>query len=187
MTPKNVRHPIRHFFIKKSMQFKIIGEILFVVSLTAVITTLTLAYIYNTKAENGTFYYMGNDSREDLELKNILEVVLPSVVGAQVFSIIIGLGIGLFSSRKMAVPIYKFEKWVSQLRNGNLNTKLSFRENDEMKDLTVECNALAHYYKEVFTEINATVEAMRKLPVLNTVAIEQLDHLKKVLEKVNFL
>jgi len=48
------------------------------------------------------------------------------------------------------VPIYKFEKWVSQLKNGNLNTKISFRENEEeMNDLTVECNALAAHYRRL--------------------------------------
>jgi formate hydrogenlyase subunit 3/multisubunit Na+/H+ antiporter MnhD subunit len=113
MPQKNERQPFRHFFIKKSMQLKIIFEILFVVLLTAVITTVSLTVVYNSKSHNGSFYYMSNDIRQDLELKNILEFILPSVVAAQIFSIVIGLGIGLFSSenggadlqiRKMGVP-----------------------------------------------------------------------------------
>ena len=186
MTQKNVRRPIRHFFIKKSMQYQIIAKILFVVSLTAVITTVSLSYIYNSKSKNGTFYYMSNDSKQDLELKNVLEVILPSVVGAQLFSIIIGLGIGLFSSRKIAVPIYKFEKWVSQLKNGNLNTRLSFRENEQMKDLTLQCNALAEYYKNVFKEIDDAVAVLEKSSAANPAALDQLKQMKKILQKVSF-
>jgi methyl-accepting chemotaxis protein len=186
MTQKNVRRPVRHFFIKKSMQFKIIAKILLVVSITAVITTVCLSLIYNSKSKNGTFYYMSSDSKQDLELKNVLEVILPSVVGAQLFSILIGLGIGLFSSRKMAVPIYKFEKWVSQLKNGNLNTRLSFRENEEMKDLTLQCNALAEYYRNVFQEIDAALTVLEKSSAGSPAALDQLKQMKKILQKVNF-
>jgi methyl-accepting chemotaxis protein len=185
MTQRNVRQPFKHFFIKRSMQYRIIAEILFVVSLTAVLTTVTLTFMYNSKAKNGSFYYMSNDSKEDLQLRGILELILPSVVGAQVFSILIGLGIGLFSSRKMAVPIYKFEKWVSQLKNGNLNTEISFRENDQMKDLTVQCNALADYYRTVFREIDGAVAALEKSSAGNPSALEQLNQIRKTLRKVN--
>jgi methyl-accepting chemotaxis protein len=186
MTQRNIRQPFRNFFIKRSMQYKLIAEILFVVSLTAILTTVTLTFMYNNKAKNGTFYYMSNDSKEDLQLRGILELILPSVIGAQVFSILIGLGIGLFSSRKMAVPIYKFEKWVSQLRNGNLNTRLSFRENEGMKDLTLQCNALADSYRKVFTEIDTAVGALEKLSAANPAALEQLKQMKKTLRKVSY-
>jgi methyl-accepting chemotaxis protein len=187
MTPKNVRHPFRHFFIKRSIQYRIIAKILFVVALTAVITTVSLTYIYNSKSRNGTFYYMSNDSKQDLELKNVLEVILPSVVGAQLFSIIVGLGIGLFSSRKIAVPIYKFEKWVSQLKTGNLNTTISFRETEQMKDLTVQCNALTEYYKEVFTAIDTAATALEKEAYAgNPAAAEQVKRLRKALQKISF-
>jgi hypothetical protein len=186
MTQTNVRQPVRHFFIKKSMQLKIIFEILFVVLLSAVITTVALTVLYNSKAHGGSFYYMSNDMRQDLELKGILEFVLPSVIGAQLFSIFIGLGIGLFSSRKMAVPIYKFEKWVTQLKKGNLNTKLSFRENTDMKDLTVECNALAGYYRDIFMEISATADALEKTAAGNPAVLEQVNQLRKALGKVTW-
>jgi methyl-accepting chemotaxis protein len=185
MTQTNVRQPVRHFFIKKSMQLNLIFKILIVVFLSAVIATITLTVLYNSKAHGGSFYYMSNDMRQDLELKNILEFVLPSVIGAQLFSILIGLGIGLFSSRKMAVPIYKFEKWVSQLKNGNLNTKISFRETEEMEDLTSECNAMAGYYQDLFREISATVDALEKTTAGNPAAMEHVKQMKKALEKVN--
>jgi methyl-accepting chemotaxis protein len=185
MTQRNVRQPFRHFFIKKALQFKIIAEIVFVVLLTAVLTTCTLTILYNNKAKNGTFYYMSNDSREDLQLRGILGLILPSVLGAQAFSILIGLGIGLFSSRKMAVPIYKFEKWVSQLKTGNLNTRISFRETEEMKDLTRQCNALADYYKDVFTELDRAVAALEKSSAGDPAAMDQVKQMKKILQKVN--
>ncbi|HUI92022.1 MAG TPA: hypothetical protein VLX68_07235 [Chitinivibrionales bacterium] len=187
MTQANARQPFRNFFIKRSMQLNLIFKILLVVLIGAVLATAALTVLYNFKAHGGSFYYMSNDMRQDLELKSVLEFVLPSVIGAQVFSILIGLGIGLFSSRKMAVPIYKFEKWVSQLRTGNLNTKISFRETEaEMEDLTSECNAMAGFYQKLFKEMSASAEAIEKNVGGNAAAMEQVNQMKKTLGKVNF-
>jgi len=186
MPQTNARQPFKHFFIKKSLQLKIIYEILFVALLSAALTTAAITILYNSKSRTGSFYYMSNDTRQDLELKNVLEFVLPSVVGAQIFSIVIGLGIGLFSSRKMAVPIYKFEKWVSQLKSGNLNTQISFRENEEMRDLTAECNALARYYKDVFGDIGKAVDELEKVSGENPKIAQHVRQLKKTLASLHF-
>jgi methyl-accepting chemotaxis protein len=187
MTQTNARQPLRNFFIKRSMQLNLVFKIFIVVMLSAVLATIALWVLYTIKAQGGSFYYMSNDMRQDLELKSVLEFVLPSVIGAQVFSILIGLGIGLFSSRKMAVPIYKFEKWVSQLRTGNLNTKISFRETEqEMEDLASECNAMAGFYQKLFREISASAEAIEKNVEGNAAALEQVRQMKQTLEKVNF-
>jgi methyl-accepting chemotaxis protein len=186
MVEQNARQPVRHFFIKKSLQYKIIMEILFVVFLTALFTTVTVSLVYNAKSQSGSFYYMSNDTKKDLELKNILEVILPSVVGAQVISMFIGLGIGLFSSRKIAVPIYKFEKWVTQLKKGNLLTRLEFREKEEMEDLTHECNTLAEFYRTKFVEINETLGKLEQQVASNPAAMEHINKMKQTLQKVSF-
>jgi methyl-accepting chemotaxis protein len=186
MPDQNARQPVRHFFIKKSLQYKIIVEILFVVFLTALLTTVTVSLVYNAKSQNGSFYYMSNDTKKDLELKNILEVILPSVISAQFISMIIGLGIGLFSSRKIAVPIYKFEKWVTQLKKGNLLTRLEFREKEEMEDLTHECNALADFYRTKFVEIQGSLEKLEEKVASDDAAKEQIEEIKQTLKKVNF-
>ena len=128
---------------------------------------------------------MSNDTHEDLQIKSFLEVLLPTVAGAQIVSILIGLGIGLFSSRKTAVPIYKFEKWVQQLKSGNLNTELSFREDEEMHDLTLECNELAGYYKSIFEDLHKTVDALEKTPSSSDAALKVAE-LRKILGKVSF-
>lgn len=181
-----MRQPIRHFFIKKSMQYKIIGEILFVVFLTALLTTVTVSLVYNVKSKNGSFYYMSNDTKQDLELKNILEVILPSVIGAQVISMFIGLGIGLFSSRKIAVPIYKFEKWVTNLKTGNLLTRIEFREKQDMEDLTHECNTLVDFYRDKFIQINDALLKLEQHATSDPNVGEQIASIKETLQKVHF-
>jgi hypothetical protein len=74
---------------------------------------------------------------------------------------------------------------VSQLKNGNLNTKISFRENEEMNDLTVECNALAAHYRDVFKEIGTALAQIEKEAAGNPAAMDSIRQMKKTLEKVN--
>jgi len=186
MSDKITRQPIRHFFIKKSMQYKIIAEILFVVFLTALLTTVTVSLVYNVKSRNGSFYYMSNDTKQDIELKNIMEVVLPSIIGAQVISMLIGLGIGLFSSRKIAVPIYKFEKWVTNLKTGNLLTRIEFREKEDMEDLTHECNMLVDFYRDKFVQINEALLRLEQQASNDPKTRERIAEIKQILQKVTF-
>lgn len=155
MTPnKNVRRPLGNFFIKRSLQMRIVGRIALVMLLSTILTTVFLATVYNQRSQEGSFYYMSNDIRQDIQLKSLLGIILPSVISAQVVSLLLGIGIGLFSSRKVAVPVYKFEKWANQMRKGNLKTRMEFRETNEMKDLSIECNELAEQLRTSFGRID---------------------------------
>jgi hypothetical protein len=186
MSDKNIRQPVKNFFIKKSMQLKVIAKIVFIILITALLTTVTVSLVYNSKSQSGSFYYMSNDTKQDLELKNILEVILPSVIGAQLVTLLIGLGVGLFSSRKIAVPIYKFEKWVSQLKTGNLLTRLEFREKTEMEDLTHECNTLADFYRKKFMDIDAALSSIENKPTADPNTKEKIKEIRGALENVTF-
>jgi hypothetical protein len=153
-----------------------------------VVTCVILGIVYNAKSQHGSFYYMSNDVMQDLELTSILGIVLPALIAAQAVSLVLAFGIGLFSSRKVAVPVYKIEKWASQLRTGNLNTRLVFREREKKStaDLTRECNGVTDYYKAVFAEISASAEAMDADTGDSGKVRKQLEAIKKTLGKVHF-
>ncbi len=186
MTEKNVRRPFSNFFVKKSIQFGIIGKILFVVFLSTVLTTILLAVAYNAKSQGGSFYYMSNNIMEDLKLQSILGIILPALISAQLVSLVIGFAIGCFSSRKVAVPIYKIEKWATQLRNGKLNTHLAFREGEEMKELTIQCNAVADKFKRMCNDISDSVERMQHVPDKPGAVSSHLSRIKSILDEVEF-
>ncbi len=176
MANKETRRPIRNFFLKKSMQVKIILTIIFIVFLTSCITTIILSIIYNTKSHGGNFYYMSNDIMQDLELMSILGIILPALISAQVVSLVIAVGIGMFSSRKAAVPIYKLEKWAMQIKKGNLNTHIGFREISAMKDLVIQCNALADTYKQIFSDIDKS---------LSIIAVDKGEKSEEVVQEIS--
>lgn len=186
MKEKEERRPVKNFFIKRSIQLKIIAQVLFTVLISALITTGILILIYNFKSRHGSFYYMSNDVMQDLELKSILGVILPALFSTEIIAVIVAFVIGLFSSRKVAVPIYKIEKWATRLKSGKLNTTLAFREVAEMKDLTLQCNGFVDFYRNVLIEIRDHTEtlALKKNDPIEVQA--EIDKIRQTLNRVEF-
>jgi len=187
VSDKSSRRPISNFMIKRSLQTGIILQILFITILTSLITSAVLALFYNAKSRVGSFYYMSNDVRQDLELTNILGIILPALITAQAVSLVIAFAIGLFSSRKAAVPVYKIEKWAAALREGNLNTRMVFREKEQRttEDLTRECNGVVEFYSGVFSELKAATQSMDAEAGNQPVVLKHLETIRKALDKIH--
>ena len=98
MSDKHLRHPLKNFFVKKSIQINIIWKIIITVIIAASFTTGLVMFLYNLKSSEGSFYYMSNDMMQDLELKNIIGIVLPSIIVVEIIAIMIAFGIGLILS-----------------------------------------------------------------------------------------
>ena len=183
---KIVRKPLGNFLIMRSLQLRIILNIVLAMVAMLVVTLLVLGYLYNVKSQSGSFFYMSNDTKQDLELTSILGVILPALISAQIVSFLIAVMVGLFSSRKVAVPIYKIEKWANQLKNGNLNTNLFFREKEEMKGLMLECNGVTSIYSTIFNEIDASVKEIEKNTLNSPKASENIEKLREILSKIEY-
>ncbi len=188
MADKSSRKPISNFLIKRSLQTGIIMNVFIMMILTSVLTCGILGWFYNAKSQHGSFFYMSNDVMQDLELTNILGIILPALVAAQIVSLVIAFAIGLFSSRKVAVPVYKIEKWAAQLRAGNLNTRLVFREKEQKmtSELTRECNAVVDYYRAVFAEISAAADKIGADTQNAAEVRKHAESLKRTLDRVRY-
>jgi methyl-accepting chemotaxis protein len=186
MTDKVARRPVANFFLKKSMQLAIVGKIVFVVLLSALLTTLLLSILYNAKSQAGSFYYMSNNVMEDLKLQSILGLVLPALVAAQTAGVLVALGIGLFSSRIVAVPLYKIEKWAAQLKEGNFNTRLAFRETKEMQDVTDRCNAVTEAFKDILSRVDESVKVIEQVPSQESSVKGEAVKMRRLLDTLQF-
>jgi len=185
VSDRNFRKPFGNFFIKKSLQFRFTIQILLIFLVCVFATTVSFMHIYNSKSREGSFYYMSNDIMQDLQLKSILVIVLPPVVAAELIAVLLAFGIGLFSSRKIAVPVYKIEKWAAKLKNGKLNTTLAFREEDRLKELAVQCNAATDFYRQIFSEIKTHTENISEFPTQPEKVIDSSNRIKELLSRID--
>lgn len=156
------RHPIKNFLIKKDMQMRYIAKILWAVVFTAIITTVVLAAVYYVKSGSGYFYFMSNDLMEDLKRQSILETILPSLIIAEAVSVLVGILIGLFSSRKIALPVFKIEQWLQKLVDGDYGARLIFREKEEFQTMSRLCNQVSESLVSMFGRVHDDLEATEK-------------------------
>lgn len=185
MTENNFRHPLRNFFIKRSVQIKIMMQIILTTLIAGIITLSILIFIYNSKSQAGSFYYMSNDVMQDLELKNILGIILTPIITVEFVAILVSFVIGLFSSRKVAVPLYKIEKWVADLSKGKLNTELTFREEDHLTDLSEKCNAATEFYRKSLTRINLIAENISRNPADQVQVHKDISAIREILGRID--
>ena len=77
-------------------------------------------------------------------------------------NIFVAIGIGIYASRKYAIPIYKLEQWCSLLLKGKMTATLQFREKEEMRELSSKCNELTHFLHERFHRIKNETDALKQ-------------------------
>jgi methyl-accepting chemotaxis protein len=152
------RKPIANFFIKKDLQLRLITKIVLAVLAATMVSALTLLGVYYLRYESVLLYQM--DHLANLTKENIIAILLPTLLISGLVNIVVAFFIGLYASRKYAVPIYKLEQWSSLLNDGNLTAQLRFREKDEMRELTRRCNELSESLRQKFVTLKAGLKTL---------------------------
>ena len=161
MTEKFTRKPISNFFIKKSLQIRLIAKIVVAALASTLLTAACLIIVYYLKYQTVVVYQLDKLTQE-LSREHIIFLILPTLLMSSIVSLVLSFGVGLYSSRKYAVPIYKLEQWASLLQKGKMSAMLRFREKEEMKELSDKCNLLASELRFRFIDIQKGVELLKQ-------------------------
>ncbi|MBD3241543.1 MAG: hypothetical protein GF331_13220 [Chitinivibrionales bacterium] len=167
-----VRRPIGNFFIKRELQLRLIAKIVLTVLITTVICVASLLFVFYLRYKTILLYQMSIEG--ELSKEHIVDVLLPSLLISGIVNILLGIGVGLYASRKYAVPIYKLEQWAMLLKNGHLTAKLRFREKEEMKELSDHCNLLGEEIRSRFSRVGELVGSLKD-KVDGTEEIEEIE------------
>jgi hypothetical protein len=155
------RKPIAHFFVKKSLQIRLIIHIVAAVILTTLVSLGSLALVYFVKYKTVIMYQLDQET-QNLTHQNIVYLILPSLLFSALVNLALAIGIGFYASRKYAIPIFKLEQWVSLLLQGKITALLQFREKEELKELSFKCNELAEFFRVRLQAIKTQVTELKK-------------------------
>ncbi|MBN1577798.1 MAG: hypothetical protein JW913_14655 [Chitinispirillaceae bacterium] len=171
MSEKIHRKPIANFFIKKSLQIRLITKVVIAALLSTLVSSGSLILVYYLKYQTVIVYQLDKLS-QDLNREHIIYLILPTLLVSALVAVFVSFCIGLYSSRKYAVPIYKLEQWASLLRMGKMSALLRFREKEEMKELSDKCNQLAAELRNRFIEIRKQARLLKENNATAGVAID---------------
>jgi methyl-accepting chemotaxis protein len=171
MTEQFHRKPLSNFFIKRSLQIRLIIKIVIAALLATFICSGTLLLVYYLRYNSVLLYTM--DYLTNLNKENIIFIILPSLLISSLVNFIVAVCLGLYSSRKYAVPIYKLEQWARMIRQGKISAQIRFREREEMKELSDDFNELTRDLRIKFSEINKQALALKE-------KVKDSEELKKI-------
>jgi len=160
MGEKFVRKPVSNFFIKKSLQIGLIIKIMSTALISSIVSSGALLFVYYMKYKTVVVYRMDMIT-DDIIRDNIINLVIPTLIISSVVGLIVAAGIGLYASRKYAVPIYKIENWASMILKGNMGAVLKFREYEEMKELSEKCNEVTAKLRTTLLEIRSKAKVLQ--------------------------
>jgi methyl-accepting chemotaxis protein len=160
---RHKRRPIRNFIILPELQWPYIIRLLAVVNLSGVLMATAICILFY-------FRYHGADSgapgatdmvnaglMEALVEENLMDVVVPAFVVADIVSLVLGLGLSLYFSRKISVPIYRIGKWAEVVSKGDLSFRLKFRPGDDLHTLEEACNRVSDTYSRIIEDMRRQI------------------------------
>jgi signal transduction histidine kinase len=175
MTSKTPRKPVGNFFIKKALQVRLIVKIVVAVIVATFVSSGTLLLVYYMTYKSVLLYQM--DHMANLTKENIIFIILPSLLISAFVNFLMAFGIGLYASRKYAVPIYKLENWARLLNDGKITAKIQFREKEELRELADQCNLLSGELLNKLIELNKQTDLLSE----ENKESEALKKMKKIL------
>jgi hypothetical protein len=171
MANQFTRKPLGNFFIKRPLQVRLIFKIVLAVITATFISSGTLLLVYYMTYKSVLLYQM--DRMTNLTKENIIFIILPSLLLSAFVNFLMAFGIGLYASRKYAVPVYKLENWARLLKDGKITAKIQFREKEELKELADQCNTLSGDLLNKLLEIKKQTEILSE-------TVKENEALKKI-------
>jgi methyl-accepting chemotaxis protein len=160
---RHKRHPIRNFIILPELQWPYIIRLLAVVNLAGVLMATCICALFYLRYSGGDSGapaandYVNAGLMQALVEENLMDVVVPAFVIADLVSLAIGLALSLYFSRKISVPIYRISKWAEVVSGGDLTFRLKFRPGDDLQTLEDACNRVSDTYAKIIEDLRRQV------------------------------
>ena len=147
----------RQYYIKKEFQARFIFRFCLILILGAAATVaLTL---FNTQDTLTSSYV---DSRLVIESTSL--AIMPSVIFTTLMTTgvigAIAVIVTLLASHKIAGPIYRFEKDIQRIAQGDLRHRIQIRKGDQFQELAVSLNGMIDGLSERVSAVREEAEAL---------------------------
>ncbi|MBI5043922.1 MAG: HAMP domain-containing protein [Nitrospirae bacterium] len=146
-----IRYKRRNYFIKKGFQARFILRFILVIFLGIMVSSGIVYYLTSKRIEEA--YY-----RSHIKIASTGEIVYPILIAANIVTvsiiIVITIIITLLISHKIAGPLYRIEKSIHEIGEGNLSFKIYLRAKDELI-------TLAEIFNNMIAKLRGKIEKMQ--------------------------
>ena len=144
--------------VKREFQIWLLIRIAGVVILSSLVAVLIL-YIYSRQEISSSFY------AAHIQIRRVSDLLFPVIAAGAAVSLVSGLGLALFLPQKLAGPIYRIQKSLESIREGDLTENVVLRRNDTLTDLADSVNETTAGLRNKLQEIKAIQRELDQLVV----------------------
>lgn len=127
----------RNYFIKKKFQVNFTVKFLIIILIEAFLAAGLFLYLSKGTLTTG---YSGSELRIARTYDFFLPMLLLSNLIIVRISTVIGIGVLIFLSHRLAGPLYRFENILNTIKKGDLTQRFKLREKDEFAELANSIN-----------------------------------------------
>jgi len=150
----------RNYFIKKKFQLDFSIKFLIIIVIEAVLAIGLFLYLSKGTLTTG---YFGSE----LKIARTYDFFLPMLLFSNLIIVgitgIIGVVVLIFLSHRLAGPLYRFERVLSDLSKGDLTQRFKLREKDEFVELQNSINELTDAMDGNVGNIKSGIDDIAKL------------------------
>lgn len=169
------------FFIKKEFQIRFILKFCLLLLVGIAIST-GLLFLFSQDTLTSSFH----ESR--LVIKSTGQAILPSVIYTNLITLglvtLATIVVTLFVSHKIAGPMFRFEKELKQVAEGDLTKRVVLREKDQMTDMAESLNNMISSLHEKLLDIQTDVERIRQSASKQNAPKELIEELNKLHQNI---
>ena len=167
----------KNYYIRKEFQRNFIFKFCFLVLAGSAISACII-YVASRATVTTSFDNLR------LVIRSTSDYIMPSVLlGSIVVIIVTGIAtiaITLFTSHKIAGPLYRIEQDINKVASGNLRQEFSLREHDEIRPIAEALNSMTGLLKGEISELKKSVDEMETLASSKNAPQEIRDKIKSL-------
>jgi methyl-accepting chemotaxis protein len=165
--------------VKREFQMWLLVRIVGVVVISSLVAALIL-YFYSRREISSSFY------TAHIQIRRVSDLLLPVMAAGAFVSLLSGMILALFLPQKIAGPIYRVQKDLEVIREGDLTEHIRLRRNDTLMDLanavnesTAGLRARVQEVKEIQRELDEVIASMEHKEAAD-VSARQNDALERI-------
>lgn len=178
----------RNVFIKKAFQGRFIAGVFFLILLSELCSALLIYWLTGSDLE-------AQSQSVHINIANAWERLGLSLLIGNAVAVIVSGALAVFvvlrASHKIAGPLYRFEKLCEQVGNGELDIRVSLRENDQLAELAQAFSVMVDKLRdrhsrdnEQLAEINRQVRQLKKDDYMLTNHAELLERMENTVKQL---
>jgi methyl-accepting chemotaxis protein len=152
--------------VKRKFQMWLLIRIVGVIIVSSLVAVLIL-YFYSRKEISSSFY------SAHIQIRRVSDLLLPVMAVGAFVSLLSGLILAIFLPQKLAGPVYRVQKGLGVIKNGDLTELIVLRDNDILFDLAESVN-------EATTNLRGRIQEVKEIQRELDQVINSLDNKEAV-------